>query len=279
VPLAAFVERSRRFAESSRGVTVLVGIALYILGTALWAGDWLVALGALGFIGLAALSPVIALLPMTRRVLKAGGSRGDIIHALAVDLERDRERREFQYGKAAPAVSRVTRRVAYGGLGLIGVATALSFVGLSAAVGYGAIAVGVVAAAGAAFFGGFYSRRRLNIAGEWALKLWRSRLGQWMARLAGVGIEGQPAVDPPAPEPAAGQPDYVPVSREGLRARVAKNQAALDEMVQRLRAVPTEEIEVTGDVEALERLRDAVEGAKAAERRRRESVGGAGPTP
>ncbi len=203
VPLQAFVERLRRYAESSRGISVLVGFALYLVVTSMWGGDWTVAAGALGVLGLVVASTAMALLPVTRRVLREAYAQGDIVHALSVDLAHDRDLRVFQQGSVSPEPGRIARRMAYAGLGMVGVGAALSLVeGLNPAVGLGAMVYGIVVAMGASVIGALFTRRRRNLAGEWWLKFWQSRAGEWALRLAGLGLRQPPAAKPLPPETA-----------------------------------------------------------------------------
>jgi hypothetical protein len=134
-------------------------------------------------------STVIALFPVTRRVVRRGYTQADIVHALSRDLERDREVRRFELGSVAPEPGRVARRAAYAGLGVAGVGVALSFVGsLDPVVGVGAMLGGFAIALAASVVGALYARRRQNVAGEWWLKFWQSRAGAWAARVAGLGL-------------------------------------------------------------------------------------------
>ncbi len=93
-------------------------------------------------------APVAYLLPVTRRVLKAGHTRADIVHALSTDLDRQREELAFQFGQdASPTGGIAAHR---------------------------------------------YQRRR-DLVGERWRRFWKSRLGEWAARLAGLGLKPLPA--------------------------------------------------------------------------------------
>jgi hypothetical protein len=188
--LDVFVERMRRLSESSRGLTGLVVIAVYLVITGIWGGEWRIAAGAGAFLGLTALSTALYLLPITRRVLRAGHSHADLLHALSVDLTRDRERREFEYGKNVERFARGARRVAWTGFALVVAGAALIFVpGVGRVLGLVTMGTGVVVATLVSIGGWLYSRRRLNVAGEWWLKFWQSRLGVGFTRLAGFGLQ------------------------------------------------------------------------------------------
>lgn len=194
VALDVFVERMRRLSESSRGLTGLVVIAVYLLITGAWGGEWNIAAGAAAFLGLTALSTALYLLPITRRVLRAGHAHAEMLHALSVDLARDRERREFEYGRNVERFARGARRAAWAGFALVVAGTLLIFVpGTDRTLGLGTGAAGVLIATAASMVGWGYSRRRLNIAGEWWLKFWRSRLGVGFTRLVGADIHREAA--------------------------------------------------------------------------------------
>ena len=189
VALDVFVERMRRLSESSRGLTGLVVIALYLLITGIWGGEWTIAAGAAGFLGLTALSTALYLRPVTRRVLRAGHAHAEMLHALSVDLARDRERREFEYGRNVERFASGARRVAWTGFALVVAGTVLIFVpGMDRRLGLVTGAIGVALATATAVVGWLYSRRRLNVAGEWWLTFWRGRLGVGFTRLVGVDI-------------------------------------------------------------------------------------------
>ena len=216
VPLHAFAERVRRHAESNRGLSVLVAVALMFLVSGIWLSDWVGVALAAGFLGLVVASTGLALVPTLRRVLREENyAHADIVHALSVDLERQREVRAFELGNVSLRPARIARQVAFGGLGVVGLAAAWSIAGLDATVGLGAMYGGVLVAMTAGVIGFFHTRRRRNVAGEWWLKFWRSRAGEWVVRLASFRLESRPAPESAPPEvPMPAPPSLKPVPAE-----------------------------------------------------------------
>jgi len=82
--------------------------------------------------------------------------------------------------------------VAYGGLGLAGVGTALSFVpGLDPVIGFSTMLLGVVVALTGSVIGAGHTRKRRDLPRAWSLRFWTSRAGGWAARIAGLGLGGR----------------------------------------------------------------------------------------
>ncbi len=79
--------------------------------------------------------------------------------------------------------------MAYGGLGLAGVGTALSFVpGLDPVIGFSTMLLGVVVALTGSVIGAGHTRKRRDLPRAWWLRFWQSRAGGWAARVAGLGL-------------------------------------------------------------------------------------------
>jgi len=179
-----FVERLNRLTESSRGVSLLAAGVLMTTITSLLAESWTVAAWSAGLLGVIGASAGITVLRAARRVIRAGYSRADIIHALSVDLER-----EQQITVLAPWPARIARPAAYGGLGLAGLGTALTFVPvLDPVVGFATMMVGVFVALTGSVIGAAHTRKRRDLPRDWWLKFWKSRLGGWVARVARFGL-------------------------------------------------------------------------------------------
>jgi hypothetical protein len=161
-------------------------------------GEWITAGAATGVLGLVGGGTAIALLPITRRLLRAGYDRADIVHALSTDLARDRELKQFRYGDVSPKPVHAARLLAYGGLGVAGLGAASSLVPfIDPWIGLGAMAYGMVAALVGSTVGVVFAKRRLDRPGALWLRFWRSRAGEWAVQLAGRGL---------TPELTAGQP-------------------------------------------------------------------------
>jgi hypothetical protein len=134
------------------------------------------------------------MLPITRRVLRAGHTRADIVRALAHDVERQREVLAFQFGKRASAIERVARWTAYAGLALFGVGAeaGMLFGGLPTGLVIGTMTGGAVAAIAGGAVAAHRHQRRHDVAGARWLRFWKSTLGRWTARVADLGLR-QPA--------------------------------------------------------------------------------------
>ncbi len=219
VPLRAFVRRVQNYWTSNSGISVLVTGALLALGDGIRTADWAQAGWAVGFLGMVIACAFLDLVPIARRVLEEGYGHGDMVHALSVCLEREREAREFEYGSVSPGPARLARRVAYGGLALAGLGAGWSLVGsLNPAVGLGALLGGIVIAITASAVGFLYTRSRLDPVGAWWLRFWRSPAGELAARLAAFRLRAGPAPEPEAPEIAMlTAPSYGQVRIEATR--------------------------------------------------------------
>ena len=194
VPLRAFLRRVRFASQSHAGLTLLSILALARLVTALVGGQWEAAGVAGGFFALVLAAPVAFLLPVTRRLLEAGYDRADIVRALSADLERQREELAFQFGRDASRTERIAHGTACAGFGLFGLGAAMGLLGTGAPeLTMGAMMLGALATVSAGVIAGHRYQRRSAVAGERWLEFWNSRVGEWAARLAGLGLERVPA--------------------------------------------------------------------------------------
>jgi eukaryotic-like serine/threonine-protein kinase len=199
LPLRAFVQQLRRASQSSAVITV-VGLWLTgVLATEIAVGHWGGAALAASGLGLVLGAPLGACLPGARRLLRSGYVHADLVHAVSGDLQRQREELAFQYGRGESKTERIARRITYGGFGLFGLGTVLTI--LSTPLGNHAalatmIAGGLTTLSAGAIAGHRYQRRK-DLTGERWLKLWQSRFGKWLARLAGLGLTRRPGS--PAP--------------------------------------------------------------------------------
>jgi len=135
----------------------------------------------------------------TQRVLAAGYGLGDLRLALRDHLERRREELAFEYDREPSTIGRVLRS---GTLAAVGTAAAaavgslifpaveafITVAGAGAAIGAGALLLGQ------AFPGERRRPKETNRELRW--KLWRGRAGEWLAKLAGMGL--RPTALPPA---------------------------------------------------------------------------------
>ncbi len=199
VPLRAFVRQLRRASQSSPALT-LIGIWVGgILVGEMAAGQWGGA--ALAGTGLALLvaAPLGFCLPATRRLLRSGYVHADLVHAISSDLDRQREELAFQYGRDESLTERVARRITYAGFGAFGLGTAMAILGtgLGRDPAVALMVTGALTTLTAGFIAGHRYQRRKDLTGERWLKFWKSRFGNWLARLAGMGLKRLPGA--PAP--------------------------------------------------------------------------------
>jgi serine/threonine-protein kinase len=201
VPLEAFVLRLRHRSKALSGLAPLgVLLAIGAVGS-LAAGQFASAGIMSGLLALAAAVPVASILPITRRVLRAGHGVDDIVRALAHDVERQREVLAFQFGKRASAIERVARWTAWAGLVLFGVGAeaAILFGGLPVGVVLGAMSGGAVAAVTGGAVAAHRHQRRQDVTGARWLRFWKSGIGQWTARIAALGLTPRAKVLPDSP--------------------------------------------------------------------------------
>jgi serine/threonine-protein kinase len=134
--------------------------------------------------------PVIALLSLVRSLLKAGYGREELIVEWKTELEREREERAFEYGRAVTRFERVMRWTAVIGLGSAVVAG--GWLALLGGFGHAIARPLLITGIGATLIGGAISllrhERRTNLGGRLLGKLWESRLGRQVFRLAGALI-------------------------------------------------------------------------------------------
>ena len=192
-PLRVFLEKSRSTARYGAGVSVLAAVALVQVISALARGQWGGAALAGGFMALVLAAPVAFLLPLTRRVLKAGHTRADIVRALSIDVDRKREELAFRFGRGEGRLERIARRTVYAGLGLFGFGLVSNLIGVGADLVVGSMALGAGTTIVAGSIAAHRSQRRSHRAARLWLAFWRSRFGTLVTKLSGLGIARLPA--------------------------------------------------------------------------------------
>ncbi|MBI2073737.1 MAG: serine/threonine protein kinase, partial [Gemmatimonadetes bacterium] len=201
VPVRAFVRRLRVMSRSGTGLTVLRVWTLCVMVGALVFGNWTHAAVAGGMLAVWLGLPTLLLMPVIRRAVNAGSSYEELLRALATDVRRMREELTFEFGPQAEKLAEGTTYASYGLLlfgagagmtGLIGpdLATAAMVVGAFSYLFAGGIAV-------------YRYHRRKDLSGEWWLRLWKTRFGRWLVRMAGLGLEALPGGAAPALAPGA----------------------------------------------------------------------------
>ncbi len=192
VALRAFVRQLRRSSQSSAALTLIAFWAIGGLVSAAATGHWGSAALAGGVLALAVCAPLGMGLLGARRLLRAGYTHADLVHAIRTDVERQREELAFQYGRGADLVELIARRITYGAFGVFALGAALGISGLGGSVGAGTMLVGGIATAVAGAIAGHRYQRRSDLAGERWLRFWKSRMGRWIVKLAGVGLKRLP---------------------------------------------------------------------------------------
>lgn len=200
LPLRRFL-RGLKLVSHSAPLGLLLGLgALFTLGNAVLDGAWGTAAQAAAVLGLVSAAPIVAALPVTRRLLKAGYARSDILHALRMDLDRQREELAFPKDRPPDLLATWARRIAVCCFGLFAlgavaavVAPSLPTTPVMASMSIGAF-LGVFA--GAVVMG--RERQRNKLKGLRWLRFWDSRLGEWTAKLAGIGLGALPLEPGPA---------------------------------------------------------------------------------
>jgi serine/threonine-protein kinase len=203
-PLRDFVTQLKLLSRSAARGMVLGMAGLSVLAWALQAGHRGTAAGAAAFLGLLLASPVLGALPATRRLLRQGYTRADMVHGLNMDLDRQREQLASRWGRVTDATATVLRRVVALALGLfgVGVLAAASGVDLPAGLVLGPMIIGGITTPLAGGVLVRRERRRNQLTGHRWLGFFESRLGEWTAKLAALGLGSVPS-EPVAvgPEP------------------------------------------------------------------------------
>lgn len=146
--------------------------------------------------------PLGMLAVMSRKLLRSGYGRQDLIQALENDVELRREERTFEFGGKETWVDRVARGVAATGLGAFVVGTASLFVFDWSTVPLAVRGIlawtmggGLFAGSAAAFLAAKRHEQRIHVPGERWLKFWKSKLGRWFFRATGLGLKRLPTPD------------------------------------------------------------------------------------
>ena len=212
IPVRVYLQKMRELATSVPAIAILwlaVPLALMagVLGIAdpdfpLWGVLTMESLFATMLIG-GTSAPAVALARHTRRLLLAGYGVEDVRLALKQDVDRRTEEIRFEYGKEVTRVDSVLRFLTWSTLSVAAVC------GIVIAIGVVTIALGssaldslldIVAPLCASLFGAgiglgtagaVRNKQRRDVVGEGWLKVLRSRVGKWLFKLGGLGLERQ----------------------------------------------------------------------------------------
>jgi serine/threonine-protein kinase len=201
IPLAlrAFVRQLRASYQSGAVLTIL---SLWALSSLTWMvlnRQWGPATFLAAIMTALVAGPFAFLVPITRRVLRAGYTHADLVRALQTDLDRQREELVFQFGRDASLTERVAHWVTYGGFALFGLGTAAGVLlpAFGTGLAGGAMIAGAVTTVVAGAVAGHRYQRRKDLTGERWLRFWKSRLGQWFTKLSGLGVKRLPGAGAP----------------------------------------------------------------------------------
>jgi len=187
VPVRVFINRIRGQATS----LPLLGVLWFVIAlTPLFVGaddnGWVGVIMTL-VITLSIGLPLGAVGLHARRLLAAGYGLDDARLGLHKDVERRLEEIRFEFGKGLTIVDKVARVVTWGGfsVGLAAFIAAFASGNENLFILFGvSVDVGMLAA----IVSGFRNKRRRDLMGESLLSVLRSRVGDWMFKVSGVGL-------------------------------------------------------------------------------------------
>jgi len=197
VPIRMFVERNQK--SSTPLATISLGAAWLVIfpivgGILGWGWGWgdFVATVFMTVVTVAlAATPPLILAHTARRLLRSGYGYDDLIRELQGDMELRREELASQHGPPT-WIDRWARKLTYGGAALF-----LGWVGLipfvpDRVIELIALAIvlpGSLTLIGTGLVGGLRHKMRTAVPGERWFKLWKSRVGRWLFKLAGVRLD------------------------------------------------------------------------------------------
>lgn len=127
----------------------------------------------------------------TQRVLAAGYTLQDLRLAVRDHFERRHEELLFEYEREPSVAGRIIRWIMFGSLGVAAAAAVGTFIAPAVmALGYVAVS-GASVSIGSLLLGQALPgerRKPKEVGREFRLRLWKSRAGEWLAKLASVGL-------------------------------------------------------------------------------------------
>lgn len=143
-------------------------------------------------------TPVGMAVQIVRRLLRSGHGHDELLRALRIQIE---ERRETLASERAPTPSRWDRLILRAGVSalLVNVAGLLYMILGPYFPAFETVVLPIMNVAGVTYMGaGLYLGSKHivggTVPGEPGLKFWKSRIGRWLFRLAGLGLDRLPAV-------------------------------------------------------------------------------------
>ncbi|MGI8619470.1 MAG: serine/threonine-protein kinase [Gemmatimonadaceae bacterium] len=143
-------------------------------------------------------TPVATVVQMVRRLLRSGYGHDELLRALRIQME---ERRETLASERAPTPGRWDRLILRAGVaGALVNAAGLVYMILGPYFpAFETVFLPIVNVAGVTYMGaGLYLGSKHVVAGkvpgELAMKFWNSRVGRWLFKLSGLGLDRQPSI-------------------------------------------------------------------------------------
>jgi eukaryotic-like serine/threonine-protein kinase len=169
-------------------ITGVAGLSLILTlafrGSVAWGAFWWLVVPSSGF--------AVFRLYQTQRVLAAGYGLEDLRLALRDRLERRQEELAFEYDREPSRFGRVARWIMFAATGTAAAAAAGSLVFPAAAALVVAAEAGATTAVAALILSAAFpgERRRPKDSGlAFRVKAWNGRVGEWVARLARMGLK------------------------------------------------------------------------------------------
>jgi serine/threonine-protein kinase len=189
MPLRVFVKQNRESFRTSGILALFLFLLFPALISALTRADFtgigVVTAVIAGF----ALSPLAIMTHLGRRLLKSGYGPEDARIALKSDFERHREELAFEYGRKPTWIERMARLVTFGGIGGFLVGLGVLAVDPTWYAAYGILGLSIPTAVGAGVLAANRYERRTDSGAKRRIRVWNSRVGSWLFKLAGVGIK------------------------------------------------------------------------------------------
>lgn len=194
VPLRVFVKNLRQTGQSTMGLSFF--LLLFVMPTlviGVLEGEFGVAGVVMGILALFMGAVGGTLAHGARKVLKAGHTVADARLALQQDVIQRNEEFRFDVGARTTLVDRVAKRIVIGGF--VGSAVFFAAAGLLGAAAptfvWNLATSGLVIGLGGAAYREARATRRADVTGERWLRLWGSRVGDWLFKLGGVYLRPQ----------------------------------------------------------------------------------------
>jgi len=191
VPVRVFIKQSREWENvlAWNGLGLILAFPLMMFAAADDApGGVLLAL--ILFVATLGI-PIAYVLKAARKLLSSGFTQSDATAAFLRDIARREEEYRFQVGDRVTWLDETARAAKVLGLGgaAMGLLGALFGGGGGEGLSYYLLAMGFPTGFGGLLVQELRARSRGDVMGERYLRFWKSRLGRWLFKLAGVNLE------------------------------------------------------------------------------------------